>query len=108
MKSRILVVDDTENLREMLREVLSAHGYDVLVASNGAEALVITACQKVDGVLTDLEMPGLSGIEVCRALRRQNRALGRTLPVWLMTGTQDPIVLRRARSAGAIEFLLKP
>lgn len=82
----ILIVEDDDSFREMLRTVLETRGFTVLTAANTGEGLEIAACRTVDAVVTDYQMPKKNGLEFCRALRKQTSALGGQLPVWLMTG----------------------
>lgn len=67
--ARILVVDDETEIVRALQRSLAAHGYNVLTAGSGEEAVVITSQQKPDLVLLDLMLPGMSGLEVCRRVR---------------------------------------
>jgi two-component system, response regulator, stage 0 sporulation protein F len=104
MARTILVVDDNDALRGVLAAVLTHRGYNVLMASSGAEALEIAASGTPDGVITDLDMPGMDGIELCRRLKE----LLRNIPVWIMTGALRPGVARKAFQAGAHHVLHKP
>ena len=66
---RILVVDDNRANVDILRARLAAHGYEIVTASDGEEALAAVAAQQPDLILLDVMMPKLDGIEVCRRLR---------------------------------------
>ena len=66
----ILVVDDEREIVRALRRSLVAHGYTVLTANSGEEAVEIVARQRPDLLLLDLLLPGMSGLEVCRRVRR--------------------------------------
>src|SRR5438093_5806484 len=68
-RKRILVVDDEPQIGRALRVALTAHGYEVVVAVNGEQALDSAATTPPDAVILDLGLPGLDGLEVCRALR---------------------------------------
>lgn len=68
-KLRILVVDDDENIREILKELLVLSGHQVVLSSNGEEALRFFYAQEFDLVITDLGMPGISGWEVNRRIK---------------------------------------
>ncbi|MGH7275820.1 MAG: response regulator [Candidatus Rokuibacteriota bacterium] len=68
--ARILVADDREDIREMLRAMLSMAGYDVLVAPDGESALTLMRARPVDLIITDIFMPGKEGIETIIELRR--------------------------------------
>jgi DNA-binding response OmpR family regulator len=71
----ILVVDDEENIRESLREILTMAGYSVITAASGREALQYTDRGDISLLLVDLSMPGMSGEELLRTLRKQKQAL---------------------------------
>jgi len=92
----------------MVKSLMTMRGYNVIVARNGPEALAIAAEQRVDGVLTDIEMPEMDGYEVCRQLLEQQKALGRDVPVWIMSGVFRPALEKKAKAAGAMLVLRKP
>lgn len=102
----ILVADDSGSAREMLEQMLRTHGYRVLAATNGDEAVSILEGQTVDLALIDVLMPGQNGFAICR--RFKARAETRLTPVVLITGlgrVEDRI---RGLEAGADDFLCKP
>ena len=100
----ILFIDDDRSVREMVAPTLTEHGYRVLTAANGAEALALMGRheQEVCLVLTDVAMPVMDGLEMMEKLhsRRPN------LPVVIMSGTFD--VGKAPLPAGAAGFLTKP
>lgn len=108
MARTFLVIDDNESVRESLKFLLLRRGYAVLVAEDGYEALEIAAQNTIDGAMVDVNMPGMNGIEVCRALRERAAAAGREIAIWMMTGGRSPELLRMARDAGALDLLGKP
>lgn len=108
MPRTLLVVDDNRSVRESLKFLLLRRGYNVHVAEGGTEALELSQQNVIDGALVDVNMPGMNGIEVCRALREQATAAGREIAVWMMTGARTPEVLELAREAGALDLLGKP
>lgn len=108
IRQRILIVEDNEALREMLHETMSSDRFEVLVAATGAEALELAACYELDAVLTDLEIPGMSGLDLCRALRRQNDSFARNVPIWIMTGSHEAGIAKQVIDAGACGLLRKP
>ncbi len=77
----VLVVDDDQNQRLLYKQELETEGYDVLVASNGSEAIETVSTQKVDAVVLDIAMPGMDGVEVLSRLLD----IDRQLPVILNT-----------------------
>ena len=102
---RILVVDDrAQNLR-LLEAVLQPHGYDVVLATSGQEALDRLAGEPIDLVLLDVVMPEMDGLEVCRRLRADEATS--FLPVVMVTASGDQ-EKRAAIEAGADDFVTKP
>ena len=108
MPRTLLLVEDNELFRGMLRSLLTMRGYTVEVARSGAEGLTMAAARTFDGVLTDVDMPGMDGFEFCRQLRAQQKAAGQDLPVWIMTGMFRPALTKKADAAGAVLVLRKP
>ena len=106
MTARILVVDDILANLKLLEARLSAEYFDVLTASNGAEALALCEKGKCDIVLLDVMMPGMDGFEVCRRLKSQIATAH--LPVVLVTALDQPADRVRGLEAGADDFLTKP
>jgi len=108
MPHKVLLVEDNELFRGMLRSLLEMRGYGVVVAHSGPEGLAMAAAEPFDAVLTDLDMPGMDGFEFCQQFREQQKAAGTDVPVWIMTGTFRPALARKASSAGAVLVLRKP
>jgi len=100
----ILVVDDSEPTREVLRRNLHDRGYDVRTAPGVAEALEILSATPVDLVLTDIRMPGADGLDLLRHVRENFR----DLEVVIITGFPDFNDAVRAIKTGADEYLIKP
>jgi two-component system response regulator HydG len=103
-RARILVVDDEQSNIEVMEKILSKEAYSVVTAKQASIALNTMKRQKFDLVLTDLRMPGVSGLELLRAIRKENS----TIPVILLTayGTVEDAV--EAMKLGALDFLAKP
>lgn len=103
---RLLIVDDDAVQRLMEREILEGEAYSVHEAPSGEEALAILARQSFDAVLLDQQLPGLSGDEVCRLIRRVPRLA--LLPIIIVTGSSDNLALSKSLQAGATDFIRKP
>ncbi len=81
---RLLCVDDDSGFRHFYETLLGSYGYDVILAANGKQALKLFLSRKVDAVLTDFEMPGMTGTELATRLKR----LRPDLPVLLVSGSK--------------------
>lgn len=99
----ILVVDDEQTLRDTLKYNLSREGYRVLTAPDGMEALRLVEAESIDLMILDIMMPGLTGIDVCRTLRKKS-----TLPVLMLSAREDEIDKVLALEIGADDYLTKP
>jgi CheY-like chemotaxis protein len=108
MSRSILIVDDNEMFRGMLRSLLAMRGFEAVMAANGQEGLAIAASRPIDAVLSDVDMPGMDGIEFCAQLRALAQKEGKDIPVWIMTGGMRPGMARRAAAAGALLVVRKP
>ncbi len=104
MKSRILIVDDEATIRASLIEALLADNYDVDSAESGEEALAKCHTMTYDLLVTDLRLPGVSGLDILRALRNQ----GSNIPVIMMTAYGDVDTAVAAMRDGAYDFIPKP
>jgi len=104
MKSRILIVDDEAAIRSSLQESLSSEGYDTEIADSGEAALAKCHGAVFDLVVTDLRLPGVSGLELLQALRNQ----GQSTPVIMMTAYGDVDTAVSAMRLGAYDFIPKP
>ena len=104
--ARILVVDDDDAVRGVVKAVLERAGYQIVTASNGPDAIALVRAQAVDLVLLDIEMPGMNGFDVCGLLRAD--PVLRAIPVMMMTGRPIIGVLEKVQAVGAVEFIPKP
>lgn len=105
MKRKILVVDDEENMRETLADVLRMKGYQVVMASNGLEAAAVANVQLPDLILMDYNLPRIKGDTVARQLKQVNpRTKG--IPIILISG--ESFLEKRAKEVGCEAFLSKP
>ncbi len=100
----ILIVEDKESLARMLRETLELGGYEVLIASDGAEGIKRVKDSRVDVVLTDLKLPKKNGLEVLKASKDKNPLT----PVIVMTAYGSIETSVNAMKMGAFDFITKP
>ena len=103
---KLLVVEDEVITREQLSLLAKSWGYEILQAANGIEALEIIDNTDVGIVVTDLVMPGIDGIELCRKIR--SRRLNRYVYVLVITGKGDQNSMYDAMFSGADDFIIKP
>jgi CheY-like chemotaxis protein len=102
----LLVVDDNEMNRDMLARRLEKKEYRVLTACDGASALDLIAAEPIDLVLLDIEMPGLSGLDVLREVRKARTSM--QLPILMVTARSDSEDVVQALEAGANDYVTKP
>ncbi len=99
----ILVVDDDSQIRRVMRNALSSHGYTIIEARNGEEALKTVRAERLDLIILDLNMPDMDGIEVCRETRVVSN-----LPIIMLTVRSAEKDKVRALDAGADDYVVKP
>ena len=100
---RILVVDDEPQITRVLRRSLGSHGYEVQVAVEGEEALDTFAAWRPDIVITDLAMPNMSGLELCRRLRAIS-----SVPIIVLSAKGEERLKVEALDVGADDYVTKP
>jgi two-component system KDP operon response regulator KdpE len=99
----ILVVDDESQITRVLRTSLSSHGYDIRVANDGETALEIMKDWTPDLVITDLAMPNMDGLELCRRLRAKTQ-----IPIIILSVRGEERTKVQALDAGADDYVTKP
>ena len=106
MAKRILTIDDSKTMRDMLMLTLAEAGFDVLQAVDGQDGLDVLVNERVDVVITDINMPRMDGYEVIRQLRK-NPAFKST-PILVLTTESETEKKNLARQAGATGWMVKP
>ncbi len=101
---KVLVAEDDRNIREGLRQILRAEGYDVVLAEDGKKALELYEKERPDFVLLDIMMPGEDGYSVCRKIRARNSHL----PVIFISAKSEEIDKVVGLELGADDFITKP
>jgi DNA-binding response OmpR family regulator len=101
---RVLVVDDDPSLTDLLVDTLDAIGYEAISANSAEEALETLRVQHVSLVISDVNMPGMSGIDLVRELKR----LSPEIPTMLITGVNTESIQEHAHECGADGYLAKP
>ena len=102
-KAHILVVDDEQYVRELLKRTLEQEGYAVTLAADGSSALVRLREQTPDLVLLDIRMPDLTGYQVLERIREQF-----DVPVIMLTGVLEPTAVEQSVGLGADDYIRKP
>jgi signal transduction histidine kinase/ActR/RegA family two-component response regulator len=102
--TRLLVVDDEDFVRDLLREILEGEHCDVELAQDGTEALALFREREFDGVFTDVGMPGMSGWELAREIRELNKEI----PIAIITGWGEIVGSNEQRAAGVDWVVAKP
>ncbi len=103
-KTKVLLVDDDDAVRNAFRRVLESRGYQVFACRSGSEALQRLAAGGFDAMVSDVRMPGMSGLTLLRAVREHDL----DLPVILVTGNPDLGSATEAVEYGAFQYLIKP
>ena len=103
---KVLVVEDDLDIQDIVVSVLARAGHEVLVEDNGDAGLAAAFSQAPDLVILDWMMPGLSGVEVCRAMRADPR--GKQVAVLMLTAKAQEADIDQAFAAGADDYMVKP
>ncbi|MAA72861.1 MAG: response regulator [Bermanella sp.] len=104
--AKILAVDDSASMRQMVSFTLKGAGHDVIEASDGAEALKFAQGQGVDLVLSDVNMPNMNGLELCKNLRALPSY--KFTPILMLTTESSGDKKMEGKSAGATGWIVKP
>lgn len=105
-RKRVLAVDDDPAAVGALRQILGQKGYDVVTAHSAEDALAVLADQRFDLAILDVGMPGMSGYELCRKMRKDARTVD--LPVIFLTGKALLMDMAEGQDAGSDLYLIKP
>ena len=103
-KTKILIIDDEEDLRLLFKKILTPEGYSVFTARNGRDGIKINQKNDPDVILLDLRMPGIGGIETLRRIREKDAKV----VVIILTGYGDAGTIRDAADLNVYEYMSKP
>ncbi len=106
MTKRILIVDDSPSIRQMVKVTLASANYDVTVAEDGVEALDLCLVNDYDFVLTDQNMPNMDGLTLIKSLRNQPEYASK--PIVMLTTEASANMKEKGRAAGATGWMVKP
>lgn len=103
---RIMAVDDSESIRQMVAFSLEQGGYRIIEAKNGKKALKMLNDQKIDMIITDLDMPKMDGISLIKQVRSMDEH--QKTPILILTTQSDGATKEQARALGANGWIIKP
>ena len=105
-EKKILIVDDEDHIRELLKFNLEKNGYVVYMANDGLEGLKLAREKQVDLILLDLMLPGMDGFEVCKEIRKDN--IISNVPIIMLTAKSEEIDKILGLELGADDYITKP
>lgn len=103
---RILIAEDEPDIRELIRLALQFNGYEVISASDGAEAVELASNNSFDLIMLDVRMPRLTGYEACRQLRKMEST--KEVPIVFLSAKGQEAEVDEGIEAGADRYILKP
>ncbi|MBM4028421.1 MAG: response regulator transcription factor [Planctomycetes bacterium] len=106
VKTKILVVDDEADIRELVRLNLTREGYEVLDCESGEEAIRLARSQTPDLIVLDLMLPGMDGLEVCKKLKADSRTA--PVPIVILTAKGEEADVVAGLEVGADDYVVKP
>jgi CheY-like chemotaxis protein len=106
LSKKILVVEDSCHLRELLGKILTSRGWDPILAESGREALAKLECQPPRIILMDMRLPDISGFALAAILKKH--PVYRNIPILAATGSAGDIARQQCLSAGCDDFISKP
>ena len=106
MDKKVLVVDDSASMRQMVTFTLQSAGFETIEGANGVEALSVIGGQSIDLVITDLNMPEMDGITLIKELRCKPEF--KFTPIVLLTTESQDAKKQEGRAAGATGWMVKP
>ncbi len=106
MRKKILTVDNSKTMRDMVSFTLKGAGFDVVEAEDGAKALDLLAGTSVDAIITDINMPNMDGVTLVQRLRAQPKF--KSTPILILTTEGGEDKKAQGRSAGATGWIVKP
>lgn len=104
--TKILVAEDERDIRELIGFTLRFAGFEVVLVSNGAEAIEKAALERPDLILMDVRMPKMTGYEACRQLK--NNPATQSIPVVFLSAKGQEGEIEQGLASGAVEYIVKP
>ncbi|MBP6941454.1 MAG: response regulator [Syntrophorhabdaceae bacterium] len=103
-EKKILIVDDEVAILDVLKEIFTMHGYQIVTAGSAEKALEILSNESIMVMFLDLKLPGMSGIDLCRQIRKDNQIA----IIHALTGYVNVFGLLECRTAGFDDYFIKP
>ena len=109
MTKKILVIDDEELIIKSLSQLLEKNGYEVFIAKNGQDAIVMAEEEDFDLILTDIRLPGINGMETVKQIYKEMSAKRqRKIPAIFITGYADEIIEKKTKLLNPAAYIYKP
>lgn len=109
MPKKILIIDDEELIIKSLSKLLEKSGYEVFIAKNGQDAIVMAEEESFDLILADIRMPGINGVEAVTEIYKEiKEKKQRKMPAIFITGYADEMVEKEAKALSPAAYILKP
>lgn len=105
-RKRILLADDEEDIKTVVKMFLESQGYEVVTAYDGLDALEKASSEKPDLILLDIMMPLLDGFEVCKKLKENEQTA--KIPILILSAAAHIDSVNRGLKAGAVDYIIKP
>ena len=104
--ARILVIEDSRDIADLIEHYLKGAGYETVLTANGSEGLRLARATPPDAIILDLMLPGLDGLHVCQALRSENKTSA--IPIIMLTARGEEADRIRGLEFGADDYVTKP
>jgi len=106
MKKVILIADDSPTIRKFVSFSLKAHGFEVVAACDGMEAVELLPTQSIDLIITDLNMPNMDGFELIKAVRENEN--NKDIPIIILSSLKGSEEIEKGLKVGANSYMVKP
>lgn len=106
MTKTILIVDDAQTIRHLTRFALSKGGYNIIEAEDGVQGLKMLEKSSVDLIISDLNMPNMNGLEMCRNIKANER--WKNIPIFMLTTESSQEVALQGKEIGIMAWIVKP
>ncbi len=102
----VLLIEDTDEIRENITEILEMHGFEMLCACNGEEGMHLLQAHRPDIIVSDIKMPRINGFQLLQMVRAENKTAN--IPFIFISASAQKEDIEKGREAGAYAYLIKP